>query len=73
MLSNTERKFLDAADASRYLNLAVQTLARLRCEGGGPVFCRAGRRIVYRVEDLDSWLAGRRFRSTSEYGAREVA
>jgi hypothetical protein len=73
MFSNTEQKFLDAAGAAGYVHLAPQTLARLRCEGGGPPFCRAGRKIVYRVEDLDGWLEGRRFSSTSEYGAREVA
>jgi hypothetical protein len=73
MFSNTEQKFLDAAGAAGYVHLAPQTLARLRCEGGGPVFCRAGRKIVYCVEDLDAWLASRRFRSTSEYGVRGVA
>lgn len=73
MISNAEQKFLDAAGAAGYVHPAAQTLARLRCEGGGPVFCRAGRKIVYRVEDLDAWLVGRRFRSTSEYGTREGA
>jgi hypothetical protein len=72
MLSNTEQKFLDAAGAASYVHLAAQTLARLRCEGGGPPFCRAGRKIVYSVRDLDAWLAGRRFHSTSEYGVQEV-
>ena len=57
---------LRPAEASRVTRLAVQTLARLRCEGRGPRFIRAGSRIVYRLSDLEGWLAGRTAASTAE-------
>lgn len=57
-----------ADEAASYLRLAQSTLAKLRCYGGGPAFSKAGaRRVVYTKSDLDDWLAGRLFRSTSEY------
>ncbi len=57
--------FLNPRDASGYLRrrtgrgIAVQTLARLRCQGGGPAFHRFGRNILYRASDLDAWLASK--------------
>lgn len=53
-------------DAGTYVSLSPQRLARLRLEGRGPVFCRDGRSIIYRVEDLDRWLASTRRASTSD-------
>jgi len=58
-------------EASRVLRVAVQTLARWRCEGRGPAFVRiSGNRVFYRPEDLDAFLAGRRFHSTTEADAK---
>ena len=57
---------LDTAGAARRLSLAESTLEKLRVTGGGPAFCKLGRRVVYRVADLDAWIASRRVRSTSE-------
>lgn len=54
------------AEAARYLRLAVATLAKARCWGGGPVFMRLGRRIGYKRSDLDAWLSVRRAKSTSD-------
>lgn len=53
-------------EAGSYLSLSPQRLARLRLEGRGPVFCRDGRSILYRIEDLDRWLASSRRASTSD-------
>jgi hypothetical protein len=39
----------------------------MRIRGDGPVYSKAGRRVViYDVADLDTWLAGRKRRNTSE-------
>lgn len=57
---------LDTVGAARRLNLAESTLEKLRVTGGGPVFCKLDRRVVYRVTDLDAWVASRRVGSTSE-------
>jgi predicted DNA-binding transcriptional regulator AlpA len=54
--------------AERY-GPSVSTLAKMRLTGVGPVFVKLGRRIAYRIEDVESWVLSNRFRSTSEYGA----
>jgi Helix-turn-helix domain len=61
---------LTPAETSHALRIAVQTLARWRCEGRGPAFVRmSGNRVFYRLVDLDAFLAGRRFQSTAEADA----
>jgi predicted DNA-binding transcriptional regulator AlpA len=53
--------------AAAYLGLSASTLAKMRLRGDGPVYSKAGPRIVvYDVADLDAWLATRRRQSTSE-------
>ncbi|MDY7093778.1 MAG: helix-turn-helix domain-containing protein [Acidobacteriota bacterium] len=52
--------------AAEYLGLSPATLETMRSRGGGPVFVKLGRRVVYRREDLDEWLTKNRKRSTSE-------
>ena len=59
---------LRASEAADYLRMATSTLAKLRCQGGGPRFAKAGPRLViYDRADLDAWLAERMCHSTSEY------
>jgi len=58
---------LDPKAAAAYLGLSVLTLADLRCKGGSPTFCRAGRLIRYRKSALDAWVDSRSYASTSEY------
>ena len=53
-------------EAAAYCGSSASTFEKLRHKGGGPVYCKIGRRVVYRVEDLDAWLAENRRRSTSE-------
>ena len=52
--------------AADYLGYAESTLEKKRLTGDGPPFIKLGRLIVYDTRDLDSWLAERRARSTSE-------
>ncbi len=55
---------------------AAATLETLRCRGGGPIFHRYGRRIVYRWADLLSWAETRLsapLRSTSAHDALCIA
>ena len=56
----TQQRLSDLIDVSE------RSLERWRVEGTGPVFCRAGRKILYRLEDVNDWLAASRRRSTSE-------
>lgn len=57
---------LRTSDAAEYCGSSASTFEKLRLTGGGPVYSKLGRRVVYRVEDLDAWLASNRRRSTSE-------
>jgi predicted DNA-binding transcriptional regulator AlpA len=61
---------LTAIEAATVLGLAPSTLAKLRLGGNGPVYCKLGRRVVYRREDLAAWLESRVARNTSDADAR---
>ena len=62
-----QRRVMRTGDAAQYVGLAPSTLAKMRLRGDGPLYAKAGPRIVvYRIEDLDRWLDSRRRRSTSE-------
>lgn len=54
--------------AAQYLGLSRRTLEGFRCRGGGPAFVKAGRRCLYRLEDLDAWALANRRTSTSDPG-----
>jgi predicted DNA-binding transcriptional regulator AlpA len=61
---------LPAREAAQILGLAPSTLAKLRLFGNGPAYCKLGRRVVYRREDVETWLASRIARNTSDADAR---
>ena len=68
---NTENPLvMNAEQAARRLGLSVSTLAKMRLYGTGPAYSKLGRRVVYRLEDLEAWVAANRYHSTSEYPAR---
>jgi len=57
---------VDAKAAAERLGLSISTLAKLRLAGTGPAYCKLGRRVVYRLEALEAYLAANERRSTSE-------
>lgn len=63
--------YLTAQDAADVLRLSVRTLERMRVEGTGPRYHKAGggkrARVLYNRADLDDWLQGLSFNSTAEY------
>ncbi len=62
---------LTTRQAAKELGLSPRTLQSWRVRGGGPRYIRIGRnRVLYDPEDLESWLAERKFRSTAEESAR---
>jgi predicted DNA-binding transcriptional regulator AlpA len=69
-ISNYAAPIMSSPEAARYLGLAVSTLAKCRCWGGGPIFVRLGRRVGYRRADLDEWLTARRATNTSDAAKR---
>jgi hypothetical protein len=55
------------ARAAELLGLSVSGLAKMRMRGDGPAFAKIGRRrVVYRIEAQQEWVAGREKRSTHE-------
>ncbi len=61
--------FLNTKEAAEYCRSSGSTFEKLRLSGGGPLYSKIGRRVVYRVEDLDAWLETNRRRSTSDTGS----
>ena len=58
---------LRAPAAAEYVGLSPSTLAKMRLRGDGPLFSKAGPRvIIYEVADLNAWLDSSKRRSTSE-------
>lgn len=60
--------WLTPVQTGRYLNIAISTLAKWRCQGGGPTFHKVGRLVRYRISDLDDFVEIRRHKNTSERG-----
>ena len=61
---------MNTRQAAEHCNLSPRTLEKLRIVGGGPHFVRLGGAVRYQVEDLDSWIAANRRRTTSDRPAR---
>jgi len=58
---------LRAPAAADFLGLSASTLSKMRLRGDGPIYSKAGQRVVvYDLRDLESWLAARKRTSTSE-------
>ncbi|MES2067541.1 MAG: helix-turn-helix domain-containing protein [Pseudomonadota bacterium] len=65
-------RYLKTPDAATHLGLSPRTLEKHRCYGTGPVYRRLGGRVVYAIDDLESWAALGTRRSTSDTGAGTV-
>ena len=61
-------RYLITPDAAVHLGLSPRTLEKHRCYGTGPAYRKLGGRVVYAIEDLDSWAALGTRRSTSDPG-----
>jgi Helix-turn-helix domain len=66
------RKMFDTATAANYCGSSASTFEKLRLSGGGPLYAKIGRRVVYDPADLDSWLLSLRRRSTSDLPAPQT-
>lgn len=65
----TRDEVMTPREAAAYLKKSIPTLQRFRTKGGGPDFIKESDApnapIRYLKSDLDAWLAGRRYKSTS--------
>lgn len=64
--ANAGPLLLGVPQAAQLTNVSKSYLDKLRVTGGGPAFYKIGRRVGYRVRDLEEWLDARRQFSTSE-------
>jgi len=56
---SSELQLIDERELARRTTLSRTTLQAMRRAGGGPAFVRLGRRIVYRVVDVEAWIEAR--------------
>jgi excisionase family DNA binding protein len=61
-------RLLGVDQAASYTGLSVRYLAKLRIVGGGCAYHKIGVRVLYRLSDLDAWLANKRRTSTADNG-----
>ena len=57
MANNKGRKTLTPRDVADIYGLNIGTLANMRFHKIGPRYIKAGRKVLYRIEDIESWLA----------------
>jgi len=62
---NTNRPNMRTRAAAEYCGSTTSTFNKLRVYGGGPAYSKLGRTVVYDPDDLDSWLAANKRKSTS--------
>ena len=66
------RPMLRTPEAAEYCGSSTSTFEKLRLYGGGPLYSKLGRRVVYYPDDLDAWLTANRRRSTSDQSKSSV-
>ena len=62
----TPGNYLTQSQLAAELQISERTLERMRCDGSGPLFKKAGRRVLYARADVDAWLDSQTFSSTAE-------
>jgi predicted DNA-binding transcriptional regulator AlpA len=65
-------RYLRTPEAARFLSLSGRTLEKHRIYGTGPRYSKLGGRVVYRLEDLQAWVAQGAKASTSDPGLGTV-
>ena len=67
-------RFLTTVECADMLRLSPRTLERMRVQGAGPRYVKAGpgmrAKVLYRLSDITAWTNARCFGSTSEDVAR---
>ena len=65
-------RYLRTPEAARFLGLSDRTLEKHRTYGTGPRYAKLDGRVVYRLEDLQAWVALGAKSSTSDPGVGTV-
>jgi predicted DNA-binding transcriptional regulator AlpA len=67
---NTSNCLLTETQVAILIGRAVPTLQKDRVHGTGPRYVKLGRLVRYRPADVETWLAERTRKSTSEGAAK---
>jgi predicted DNA-binding transcriptional regulator AlpA len=67
-LAGLPPRYLRTPEASRFVGLSIRTLEKHRIYGTGPRYSKLGGRVVYRIEDLQTWVDAAAKASTSDPG-----
>lgn len=51
------KRTISPAELEEVYSIPVGTAANLRCAKKGPRFFKLGKKVLYRVEDVEQWLA----------------
>jgi len=57
---------LSVEEFARWSGLSVSTANKMRFNGTGPRYLKLGRRVLYDLHDLETWVAERKRNHTSE-------
>ena len=66
-------RYLRTSEAGRFLGLSGRTLEKHRTYGTGPTYRKIGGRVVYAVDDLQSWADRGAQSSTTDPGRGGVS
>lgn len=70
--NNSPQRYLTTPEAARFLALSGRTLEKHRTYGTGPTYRKVGGRVIYALEDLQSWADRGTRSSTSDPGIGTV-
>jgi len=59
-------RYLRTKEAAEFLSLSARTLEKHRTYGTGPAYHKLGGRVVYSVDDLETWADRGAVTSTSD-------
>jgi hypothetical protein len=66
-------QFLNQVHLARRWHMSPRTLERWRWTGEGPAYLKIGGRVVYRLEDVETFERERRCESTAQGNALRAA
>ena len=62
-----DNEFISTSKASEMFGLSESYLNKLRSKGGGPVFLKIGKRVIYNLNDFKNWLKKHERKNTGNY------
>ena len=66
------QQLINEREVESYIGISINTLRKWRWEGKGPQFVKLGRRVMYRIQDVEAFIAAGSRSSTSDNGGCHV-